>query len=278
MLQRVYDIQLLLYSNVIHIDSVKLFLQATNKSIYMYIHFINPFQNIFSSKDDNYISLSLTENKISTNIYKWGGGAILLVLSLYLVDFIERKTLFNSRYTIIDQYYKAVQTRIMLARLYKLYYINLFYSFEGILSYLLFFYSFLGAQDTRLFFKLPSIFIICFFAINYAYKIIFSRKIVSLVLLSLVFLLAYLVIQFACLFIQKYDNKSSILMIQQKLYRQAVDISRTEFKQKQENYILKVQLQPNNEFKTSKLSTNLQNKLEAFSYQRVKINSQQQLD
>ncbi|EAR98007.3 bowman-birk serine protease inhibitor family protein (macronuclear) [Tetrahymena thermophila SB210] len=74
MLQRVFDIELLLYLNVMPIDNVKQFLSITNKSIYMYIGYINPFQNILSSEDDYYVSNNLKEYKISTNIYKQGGG------------------------------------------------------------------------------------------------------------------------------------------------------------------------------------------------------------
>ncbi|KAL4454553.1 hypothetical protein ABPG74_021758 [Tetrahymena malaccensis] len=177
MLQRVFDIQLLLYLNVMHLDNVQQFLSTTDKSIYMYLGYINPFSSILSSEDNNYIYNNLKEYKISTNIYKQGGGAVTLLLLLYFIHFILKRTIFHSRYTIIDQYYKAIKTRVILARVYNLYYINVFYSFEGILSYLLFFYSFLGAQDNRLLFKLPSIFLICFFSLNYAYKIIYCQKI-----------------------------------------------------------------------------------------------------
>ncbi|EAR98006.3 bowman-birk serine protease inhibitor family protein (macronuclear) [Tetrahymena thermophila SB210] len=385
MLQRVFDIELLLYLNVMPIDNVKQFLSTTNKSIYMYIGYINPFQNILSSEDDYYISNNLKEYKISTNIYKQGGGAIIFVLSLYLIHIILRKTVFHNRYTLIDQYYKAIHSRILLARLYNLYYINVFYSLEGILSYLLLFYSFLGATDSRLFFKVPSIFIICFFTINYAYKIkfcqnllqdpyevifnskklkifsfqvyfarqltslilfylyfsqqdqwqivwilvykilicipilaikyknksilkinifvqeliyasilifylllsvqtkrnilnendrqqmlklclVFKIMIVSLVLLSTIFLFVYVIYQLVRLFIQKYDYKSNIFIIQQKLYSQNIVLSDRQFRQNQENYIFKIQIQPKNENSKSELSANLQNKLEITSY------------
>ncbi|KAL4454555.1 hypothetical protein ABPG74_021760 [Tetrahymena malaccensis] len=147
--QMVFDIQIFLYYNGMKLNFLIEFLEIFDEnSVFKMLNKINPFKNLNLQK--TYLSVYLENYDITTSYLENGGSFLLILITLQIINFILRKTIFHNRYVELDQLYKISKGRTFLSNLYHNYIKLIFISISSCLMYYFQFNLVLSTQDNTI--------------------------------------------------------------------------------------------------------------------------------